>query len=127
MTDKSIKIGVVLLLLGTSFLISFAFFCIDNTRSETFFRQNQENIKSLVLQIDSLERIINSTFKEMKDTTIIHVFPQEIKIYCDTKDDIIALKPYGFRIVAYLSDDYKFYNNHYLINKDTSKIIKYYN
>lgn len=68
MTDKSIKIGVVLLLLGTSFLISFAFFCIDNTRSETFFRQNQENIKSLVLQIDSLERIINSTFKEMKDT-----------------------------------------------------------
>lgn len=44
-----------------------------------------------------------------------------------TKDDIIALKPYGFRIVAYLSDDYKFYNNHYLINKDTSKIIKYYN
>lgn len=40
---------------------------------------------------------------------------------------IIALKPYGFRIVTYLSDDYKFYNNHYLINKDTSKIIKYYN
>jgi hypothetical protein len=88
MTDKSIKIGVVLLLLGTSFLISFAFFCIDNTRSETFFRQNQENIKSLVLQIDSLERIINSTFKEMKDTTIIRVFPQEIKIYCDTRDNI---------------------------------------
>lgn len=88
MTDKSIKIGVVLLLLGTSFLISFVFFCIDNTRSETFFRQNQENIKSLVLQIDSLERIINSTFKEMKDTTIIHVFPQEIKIYCDTRDNI---------------------------------------
>ena len=88
MTDKSVKIGVVLLLLGTSFLISFVFFCIDNTRSEIFFKQNQESIKSLVLRIDSLERVINSTFKELKDTTIICVFPQEIKIYYDTRGNI---------------------------------------
>lgn len=88
MTDKSVKIGVVLLLLGTSFLISFVFFCIDNTRSEIFFKQNQESIKSLVLRIDSLERVINSTFKELKDPTIIYVFPQEIKIYYDTRGNI---------------------------------------
>lgn len=88
MTDKSVKIGVVLLLLGTSFLISFVFFCIDNTRSEIFFKQNQESIKSLVLRIDSLERVINSTFKELKDATIIYVFPQEIKIYYDTRGNI---------------------------------------
>lgn len=44
-----------------------------------------------------------------------------------TREDIEALKPYGFRIVVYLSNDYKLHNNHYIINKNTSKIIKYLN
>lgn len=30
-------------------------------------------------------------------------------------------------VVVYLSDDYKLHNNHYIINKNTSKIIKYFN
>ena len=38
-------------------------------------------------------------------------------------DDIKRLEKDGFCVMAYESDDYKFHNNHYLINQETSRII----
>ena len=41
-----------------------------------------------------------------------------------SKSDILKLYPYGYRIMEYLANDYKFYNGHWLINRDSSKFIK---
>lgn len=39
-----------------------------------------------------------------------------------TEEDITNLYPFGYRILEYEADDYKFYNNHWIIKQETSKI-----
>jgi len=39
--------------------------------------------------------------------------------------DIVALEKYGYRITVYESSDYKYYNNHWLINQSTASISGY--
>ena len=40
------------------------------------------------------------------------------------KIDIIALSIFGYKAIAYEATDYKFYNNHWLINKESSVKLK---
>lgn len=40
-----------------------------------------------------------------------------------TKEDIVELQKYGYQISVYESDDYKFHDNHWLINQKTSIIV----
>lgn len=41
-----------------------------------------------------------------------------------SKKDIEYLRPFGYSILEYESDDYKEYNNHWLIRQDASKMIR---
>ncbi|MDU1892955.1 MAG: hypothetical protein E6767_19925 [Dysgonomonas sp.] len=41
-----------------------------------------------------------------------------------TKDDIRRLEEYDYHLFEYISDDYKFYNGHWLISQKTSTIVK---
>lgn len=41
-----------------------------------------------------------------------------------TKDDIIKLEKYGYYITVFESNDYKEYENHWVIKQDSAEIIK---
>lgn len=71
----------IIISLGISIIISFAFFniCITNFQKECNF--NKKQIIILNNKIDSVENIINTSFKNKKDTIIVNTFPQQIKIY----------------------------------------------
>lgn len=81
MTDRSLKVGAFLLLIGFSILISFGFFCVSISYSDTNYKSIEHTVHLLVSKVDSLEQVVNISFKEKRDTTIIQVHPQEIKIY----------------------------------------------
>lgn len=41
-----------------------------------------------------------------------------------SKEDITQLQPYGFHILKYESEDYKYHNGHWLINQESSKLME---
>lgn len=81
MTDKSLKTGVFLLFIGFSILVSFSFFCMSITHSQNFYKQLETTVSSFETKVDSLEHVINTSFKEKQDTIIIKVVPQQVKVY----------------------------------------------
>lgn len=85
--ERSLKLWALVLFLALSALISFAFFNASVSVYQRRCEKIESNIQRLVFNVDSLEKVINTTFKERKDTILIQVVPQEVKIYCnkDTK------------------------------------------
>lgn len=81
--EKSLKFWALMLFLALSALISFAFFNVSVFVYQKRCEKIESNIQKLVFNIDSLEKVINTTFKEQKDTILIQVLPQEVKIYCN--------------------------------------------
>lgn len=81
--EQSLKFWALILFLGLSILISFAFFNISVSGYQKRCEKIESNVQRLVLHIDSLEKVINTTFKERKDTILIQMPSQEIKIYCN--------------------------------------------
>ena len=73
--------GFFLLALGFSALISFGFFSAGITEVQKIDRQHHHDVELLKNQIDSLENIVNQTFKNKKDTIIVNVQPQIVKYY----------------------------------------------
>lgn len=41
-----------------------------------------------------------------------------------SKEDMKQLEPFGYRVLEYVSDNYKFHKGHWLINKEKSKLIR---
>lgn len=78
--SKEAKIGIFLFLI-VSVLISFAFFAESISVSQDFSKENKKLIKEVQYKIDSLEKVINTSFKDKKDTLIIKVVPQEVKVF----------------------------------------------
>lgn len=77
--------GFFLLALGFSALISFGFFSAEITKVQKIGRQHHHDVELLKNQIDSLENIVNQTFKNKKDTIIVHVQPQIVKFHYYSK------------------------------------------
>lgn len=73
--------GFFLLALGFSALISFGFFSAGITKVQVIDKQHHQDVEILKSQIDSLENVVNQTFKNKKDTIIVHVQPQIVKIH----------------------------------------------
>lgn len=85
MTDRSLKVGAFLIIIGFSILISFAFFCMSTTHNQNLCDNFEHSIHTLTQKIDSLENVVNTNFKQKKDTVLIQVVPQTIKVYCTEK------------------------------------------
>ena len=83
--EQSLKFWALILFLGLSTLISFAFFNIGISVYQNRCDKIETTVQSLTIKVDSLENIINTTFKEKKDTIQIQILPQEVKIYCNKK------------------------------------------
>ena len=75
------EFGPYILTLACSFIITLIFFNVLAT--DTTVKINNINTKELYLQqqIDSLENVVNTTFKNKKDTIIINIHPQDVRIY----------------------------------------------
>ena len=73
--------GFFLLALGFSALISFGFFSAGITKVQIIDKQHHKDVELLKNQIDSLENIVNQTFKNKKDTIIVEINPQIVKYY----------------------------------------------
>lgn len=79
--QKSLIIGLLFLTIIFSILVSLLFTNISISTSQYQYQQNKTSIEQLIHKIDSLENIINTNFKNKKDTIIINIIPQQIKIY----------------------------------------------
>lgn len=75
------QFGPYILILACSFIVTLIFFNVLAT--DTTVKMNKINTKELYLQqqIDSLENVINTTFKNRKDTIIINIHPHDVKVY----------------------------------------------
>lgn len=73
--------GFFLLSLGFSALISFGFFSAGITKVQIIDAQHHKDVELLKSQIDSLESIVNQTFKNKKDTIVVKINPQIVKYY----------------------------------------------
>lgn len=78
--SKEIKTAILLLLI-VSTLISFAFFAEGMTQIQKSKINTDKRIFGLLDKIDSLESVINTSFKNKKDTILIQVVPQQVKVY----------------------------------------------
>lgn len=78
--SKETKIGIFLLLIVTT-MISFAFFAEGMTQIQKTDNKLNKKILKLTERIDSLENVINTSFKNQKDTLLIQVIPQQVKVY----------------------------------------------
>jgi hypothetical protein len=67
--------------IGFSALISFGFFSAGVTNMQKRLAIQAEEHQIMQNQIDSLENVINTEFKNRRDTIIIKVSPQAIKYY----------------------------------------------
>lgn len=81
MTNKALKIGGFILALAGMFMISFGFFCISVNHTEELDIKANEKINKLIIKVDSLEAVVNTSFKNRRDTIIVNTYPQEIKFY----------------------------------------------
>lgn len=75
------QFGPYILTLACSLIITLIFFNVLST--DTTIKINKINTRELHLQqqIDSLENVINTTFKNQKDTIIINIHPHDVKVY----------------------------------------------
>lgn len=78
--SKETKLGVFLILVVTV-VISFAFFAESMSQIQKTNDRVNRKILKLTERIDSLENVINTSFKNQKDTLLIQVIPQQVKVY----------------------------------------------
>ncbi len=78
--------------------------------------------------------LIHTQFDFCKNSELPMPFDEKIKNYLSAtetldelyewfpQEDILKLNAFGYLITIYEAEDYKFHNNHWIINKNTSKI-----
>jgi hypothetical protein len=79
--DKTSNIWFFLGSIGFSAIISLGFFSAGVTDMQKRFAIQAEEHQIMQNQIDSLESVINTEFKNRRDTIIVKVSPQTIKYY----------------------------------------------
>lgn len=75
------NIGQFILFLGFAFLLSLGLFSIESTNTQQKFQKRDILIDQLYSKVDSLESVVNTSFKNRRDTIIIDVKPQVLKYY----------------------------------------------
>ena len=69
------------LIIGLNILCYIAFLGVVNNTIQPRFDQTDSLTYTLFHRLDSLENVVNDNLVSRKDTVLIHVVPQEIKIY----------------------------------------------
>lgn len=75
------KISACLITFGFSCLVTIAFFGVITTNLSILTNQFKQQELYLQGQIDSLENVVNTTFKQKKDTIVINIHPHDVKVY----------------------------------------------
>lgn len=79
--DKNLNIGALILTFCLGGLVSFAFFATSIRHTDQQYAQINAEQNIVKKQLDSLEKSVNTYYKNKKDTIIINVLPHNIKIY----------------------------------------------
>ena len=79
--NKDLKINALLLTFGFSCLVTFAFFAVTCTNISHMYEECYDRELKLQQQIDSLEIELNTFYKNKKDTIIVQMTQQPIRIY----------------------------------------------
>lgn len=79
--EKTSNIWFFLGSIGFSAIVSLGFFSAGVTDVQKRFAIQAEEHQIMQNQIDSLENVINTEFKNRRDTIIVKVSPQTIKYY----------------------------------------------
>lgn len=75
------KIAIPAFCAGIAFLFLFAALGITNSKFDPEVRRLDSLNYLLTYKLDSLERSVNQSLVNHKDTILIHVVPQQVKIY----------------------------------------------
>lgn len=81
MLDKNLKIFAVVIAIGFVIVIDLAFAGIQGKALDDWVGRFSKEVNHLEYKIDSLEKIVNTDFKIRRDTIIVDIKPQIIKIY----------------------------------------------
>lgn len=81
MENKSLRILAIFIIVGFVFIVNFAFFGIQGKITQSWTDKFTKEINYLEYKVDSLEKVVNSNLTHRRDTLIIDVRPQTIKIY----------------------------------------------
>lgn len=81
MLDKNLKIFAVVIAIGFIIIIDLAFAGMQGKALDDWASRFSKEVNYLEYKIDSLEKVVNTDFKVRRDTIIIDVKPQTIKIY----------------------------------------------
>lgn len=75
------KIAIPALCVGIAFLFLFSTLGVVNSKYEPELERLDSLNKCLNYKLDSLEQSVNQKLINHKDTILIHVVPQQVKIY----------------------------------------------
>lgn len=81
MENKSLRILAIFIIVGFVFIVNFAFFGVQGKITQSWTDKFTKEINHLEYKVDSLEKVVNSNLTHRRDTLIIDVRPQTIKIY----------------------------------------------
>lgn len=81
MENKSLRALAIFIIIGFVFIVNFAFFGVQGRITEDWTDKFTKEINYLEYKVDSLEKVVNSNLTHRRDTLIIDVRPQTIKIY----------------------------------------------
>lgn len=81
MENKSLRILAIFIIVGFVFIVNFAFFGVQGKITQSWTDNFTKEINHLEYKVDSLEKVVNSNLTHRRDTLIIDVRPQTIKIY----------------------------------------------
>ena len=81
MENKSLRTLAIFIIIGFVFIVNFAFFGVQGKITQSWTDNFTKEINHLEYKVDSLEKVVNSNLTHRRDTLIIDVRPQTIKIY----------------------------------------------
>lgn len=81
MENKRLRAFAIFIIIGFVFIVNFAFFGVQGRITQDWTDKFTKEINYLEYKIDSLEKVVNSNLTHRRDTLIIDVRPQTIKIY----------------------------------------------
>lgn len=81
MENKRLRAFAIFIIIGFVFIVNFAFFGVQGKITQSWTDKFTKEINHLEYKVDSLEKVVNSNLTHRRDTLIIDVHPQTIKIY----------------------------------------------
>lgn len=81
MENKRLRVFAILIGIGFVLIVNVAFFGAQSSVIEDWTGKLTIGINYLEYKVDSLEKVVNVGFKNRRDTIILDIRPQTIKIY----------------------------------------------